>query len=128
MRKLKFSVLSVLFIFMAGILCVPKAVSAAVIKNPTFIYGAGLSAGERMRTAELLGIESLNGMTVEPVHGYDLDNYLNTGIYTSDAEMISSVAVVEEKKGSGIDLAITPRRISHRFHVSSMKMPVLPQG
>lgn len=46
-------------------------------------------------------------MTVEPVLGYDLDNYLNTGIYTSDAEMISSVAVVEEKKGSGIDLAIT---------------------
>ncbi len=44
----------------------------------------------------------------------ELDRFLNGGSsYTKDSEMISSVAVVQEKPGSGIEVAIaTPENIT----------------
>lgn len=101
------------FIITAGVSAQSYDVKAE-IRKPTFIYGIGLSEKDVERTAELLEIESLDGINVSSISGAELDRFLNEGNgNTKDSEMISSVAVVQEKPGSGIEVAIaTPENIT----------------
>lgn len=108
MKRLRALVASVLVSGMISSLATPAMATTLNFSKPTYIYGAGLSQDEIRRTAEYLGIQSLNNITMDKVTGAELDFYIgNPGSYTSDYEMISSVVVAKAKEGTGLDVNIT---------------------
>lgn len=114
MKKLKNVVAAIVTTGILSSLTTPALAEPLNFSKPTYIYGAGLSQDEIRRTAEYLGIQSLNNITMDKVTGAELDFYIgNPGSYTTDGEMISSVVVAKAKPGTGLDVNITtPRNIT----------------
>lgn len=80
--------------------------------KPAYVYGESLSQDQITETAKLLGIQDMENVNAMPVSHDDLVRILNQGSGGS-SNMISSVLVKREDKGSGVSVQIeTPKNIT----------------
>lgn len=80
--------------------------------KPTYVYGETLTDDQIKETAKLLQIQDLNNVNALPVTHEDLVRILKEGSGGS-SNMISSVLVKREDKGSGVNVEIeTPKNIT----------------